>query len=562
MLDMPQIHEVRRQRAQEKIAEAGADAALITSGQNVRYLTGLSSSNAAVLIPAGGTAVLATDSRYAPAAERDCPDLELITERFVEPRLAAEMTARGMRLVAFEAHEMTVERRDDLAAAAPGVRFIPLGHVVEELRMVKDASELELIATACRISDQALADTFRLIRPGLTERALAAALDRQMVELGAARPAFATIVASGPNGAIPHHSPTDRPLRRGDLITMDFGALYGGYNADMTRTVALGEPAGWQRAIYELVATAQRAGIEAARPGTDVADVDAAARDLIRDAGHEEHFQHGIGHGIGLQVQEAPMMGYGRTGKLGTRVPVTVEPGVYLPGKGGVRIEDVIVTGSAADAASGGGGVHLLTKTTRELLVLLVMEKLTLATTNDLKNGMTLNIEGQLWNVVEFQHVKPGKGPAFVRTKLKNILSGKVLDRTFNAGVKVEVANVDKREMQYLYREAGDFVFMDMTDYDQPRIPAAVVGDGANYLLEEQMVTVAFNDGVPLYMDLPAAVELTVSQTDPGLQGDRSTGGTKPATLETGAQIQVPLFISSGEKIKVDTRTGQYLGRA
>ena len=185
-----------------------------------------------------------------------------------------------------------------------------------------------------------------------------------------------------------------------------------------------------------------------------------------------------------------------------------------------------------------------------------------MATTNDLKNGMTLNLDGQLWNVVEFQHVKPGKGPAFVRTKLKNVLSGKVIDRTFNAGVKVDVASVDKREMQYLYREGDDFVFMDMTDYEQPRIPAAVVGDGANYLLENQTVTIAFNEGTALYVDLPAAVELVIAQTDPGLQGDRSTGGTKPATLETGAQIQVPLFISTGEKVKVDTRTGQYLGRA
>jgi elongation factor P len=184
------------------------------------------------------------------------------------------------------------------------------------------------------------------------------------------------------------------------------------------------------------------------------------------------------------------------------------------------------------------------------------------ATTNDLKNGMTLSIDGQLWNVVEFQHVKPGKGGAFVRTKLKNVLSGKVVDRTFNAGMKVDVANVDKREMQYLYREGEDFVFMDTRDYDQPRIPASVVGDAASFLLEEQTVTVAFNDGVPLYVELPAAVELTISQTDPGVQGDRSTGGTKPATLETGAQVQVPLFISTGEKIRVDTRTGEYLSRA
>ncbi len=145
---------------------------------------------------------------------------------------------------------------------------------------------------------------------------------------------------------------------------------------------------------------------------------------------------------------------------------------------------------------------------------------------------------------------------------MKYVLSGKVVVRTFNAGVKVDVANVDKREMQYLYREGDDFVFMDTQYYDQPRIPRDTVGDAANYLLEEQMATVAFNDGVPLYVDLPASVELTVSQTDPGVQGDRSTGGTKPATLETGAQIQVPLFISTGEKVRVDTRTGDYLGRA
>jgi elongation factor P len=184
------------------------------------------------------------------------------------------------------------------------------------------------------------------------------------------------------------------------------------------------------------------------------------------------------------------------------------------------------------------------------------------ATTNDLKNGMTLSIDGQLWNVVEFQHVKPGKGGAFVRTKLKNVMSGKVVDRTFNAGVKVDVANVDRREMQYLYREADEFVFMDTQDYDQPRVSGETVGNSADYLLEEQMVTIAFNDGVPLYVELPPAVELVVSQTDPGLQGDRSTGGTKPATLETGAQIQVPLFITTGEKVRVDTRTGDYLGRA
>jgi len=365
---MPDIHQVRRERAQQKIAEAGADAALITSGQNVRYFTGLASSNAALLLPVTGVPVLATDSRYARQAERDCPDVELLVERFIESRLATELGSRGLRTVAFEAHEMTVERHADLASKASEVTLVPLGRMAEELRMVKDPGELELLSTACRISCQALADVLPLIRPGLSERGLAAALDRRMVELGAERPAFDTIVASGPNGAIPHHSPADRPLRRGDLITMDFGAMFGGYHADMTRTVALGEPAGWQREIYELVAAAQRAGIEALRPGADVADVDAAARDLIRDAGHGEHFQHGLGHGVGLEVHEAPSIGYGRTGKLVTRVPVTVEPGIYLPGKGGVRIEDVLVVG--ADGAAPDLRSTALTTTSRELLVL------------------------------------------------------------------------------------------------------------------------------------------------------------------------------------------------
>ena len=184
-----------------------------------------------------------------------------------------------------------------------------------------------------------------------------------------------------------------------------------------------------------------------------------------------------------------------------------------------------------------------------------------MATTNDLKNGLVLNLDGALWTVVEFQHVKPGKGGAFVRTKLKNVLSGKVVDRTFNAGVKVDTANVDKRDMQYLYRESSDFVFMDMQSYDQIHVSNAIVGKAAEYMLENQDAIIALHDGVPLYVELPAAVELTISYTEPGLQGDRSTGGTKPATLETGAVVAVPLFITTGEKVKVDTRSGEYLGR-
>ncbi len=184
-----------------------------------------------------------------------------------------------------------------------------------------------------------------------------------------------------------------------------------------------------------------------------------------------------------------------------------------------------------------------------------------MATTNDLKNGLVLNLDGQLWSVVEFQHVKPGKGGAFVRTKLKNVLSGKVVDKTFNAGVKVETATVDRRQMSYLYNDGQDYVFMDATTYDQVPVSAAVIGDAVDYLLENQEATVALHEGTPLYVELPASVELVIEYTEPGLQGDRSTGGTKPARLETGAQIQVPLFLDAGEKIKVDTRDGSYLGR-
>ena len=185
-----------------------------------------------------------------------------------------------------------------------------------------------------------------------------------------------------------------------------------------------------------------------------------------------------------------------------------------------------------------------------------------MATTNDLKNGLVLNLDGQLWTVVDFQHVKPGKGGAFVRTKLKNVLSGKVVDKTFNAGVKVDTATVDRREMTYLYRDGDDFVFMDTQSYDQLHVPQSVVGDAEHFMLESQDAIVGLQEGRALFGGLRASVVLSIEYTEPGLQGDRSSGGTKPARLETGFEIQVPLFITTGEKVKVDTRDGSYLGRA
>ena len=184
-----------------------------------------------------------------------------------------------------------------------------------------------------------------------------------------------------------------------------------------------------------------------------------------------------------------------------------------------------------------------------------------MASTADIRNGVVLSIDGQLWNVIEFQHVKPGKGGAFVRTKLKNVVSGKVVDRTYNAGAKIDVENVDRRDFTYLYNDGDSFVFMDVADYDQLSVPASVVGDAKNFMLENQQVQIALNNDNPLYVELPASVVLEITYTEPGLQGDRSSAGTKPATVETGYEIQVPLFLETGTKVKVDTRTGDYLGR-
>jgi Xaa-Pro aminopeptidase len=317
-----------------------------------------------MLIPATGECLLATDSRYALAAQRACPDLEVLVERFLGPALGRAAVGRGYRKLAFEAQHLTVAAHSQLAAETAGIELEPFMEKIEELRTVKDDAELSLLTTACELSCRAFEDLLPQLRPGLTEREVATRLERRMVDLGADGIAFETIVASGPNGALPHHRAGTRELERGDLVTIDFGALYGGYHADMTRTVSLGEPAQWQRDTYDLVARAQRAGMEAARPGATLSEVDSAARDLIGDAGHAEHFQHGLGHGVGLEVHEAPMLGYDSAGRLADRVPVTIEPGVYLPGQGGVRIEDILVVGGD------GTSVNLLTTTTRELLAL------------------------------------------------------------------------------------------------------------------------------------------------------------------------------------------------
>ena len=359
---MPATHDARRQRLREVTRGTGAEAALVTSLVNVRYLTGFTGSNGALLVT-DSSAVLATDGRYTTQAGTQCPDVGLVVDRESAAALVARAGREGVRRLAFEAHHVTVEAHAGLSAldGAPGL--VPLGRAVESLRAVKDDDELALLREACAIGDRALLETLDRVAPGQTEREVARRLEAAMVELGADGVAFETIVATGPHSAVPHHRPTDREIERGDLLKVDFGARYRGYHADCTRTVVVGrEPEGWQAEIYDVVRRAQAAGREALHPGADVREVDSAARSVVVSAGHGARFTHGLGHGVGLEIHEAPLLGPTATGRLADRTPVTVEPGVYLPGRGGVRIEDTLIVGD--------GAPDLLTTTPKDLRVL------------------------------------------------------------------------------------------------------------------------------------------------------------------------------------------------
>lgn len=362
---MPDQHAARRDRLRALLAAAEVDALVVGSLVNVRYLTGFTGSNAALLVD-HGRALLATDGRYLLQAAQEAPDLEVLDARDCPPALArqAHQAARGGPLrLGFEAHHVTVEAYDRLADAAPGAELVAAGQPVEELRRVKDDGEIELLRAACAIGDRALAALLPTVRVGDTERETAVRLERLMIDEGADAPAFETIVAAGPNSAVPHHDPTRRQLAAGDLLKVDFGARLGGYHSDMTRTFVVGgPPAAWQQELYALVHAAQRAGRHALVPGAGLREVDAAARDVVVAAGHGAQFPHGLGHGVGLEIHEAPMMGPAATGTLEPGSPVTVEPGVYLPGRGGVRIEDTLVVRD--------GRAELLTTSSKELLVL------------------------------------------------------------------------------------------------------------------------------------------------------------------------------------------------
>ena len=351
-------HGARRQRLASALQDAGLTAVLVTSLVNVRYLTGFTGSSAALVVSADGSSELATDSRYVLQAREECPDVPAHITRSIRAVLAEGLVARsGGAAVGFEDRQLSVA---DWRGLPVGVEWTPIGEAVERLRVTKDASELGHLRAACSASDAAFDEVLPRLSPGVTEHQAGRWLDDALRDRSEG-PGFATIVASGENGAVPHHQPTDRPFELGDLVTFDFGARVAGYHADMTRTVAIGEPADWQREIYDLVPAAQAAGTEALAVGERASDVDLAARSVIDEAGHGEAFGHGLGHGVGLLIHEPPFLGVTSGDKVGVSVPVTVEPGIYLPGRGGVRIEDTVVV--HADH------VECLTTTTRDLLV-------------------------------------------------------------------------------------------------------------------------------------------------------------------------------------------------
>lgn len=357
---------------------------LVTDLINVRYLSGFSGSNGALLVFADEReAVLATDGRYRTQAAQQAPDLEVVIERALGRHLTVRAVAGGVGRLGFESHVVTVDGLDALQAALDEAahdetELVRASGTVETLREVKDAGELALLRLACEAADAALADLVEQggLRSGRTEREVSRDLESRMLDHGADAISFETIVAAGANSAIPHHRPTDAVLAKGDFVKIDFGALVAGYHSDMTRTFVLGKAGkaeAWQLEIYALVAEAQKAGREALRPGAELREVDGAARQLIADAGYAENFGHGLGHGVGLQIHEAPGIGATSAGTLLAGSVVTVEPGVYLPGRGGVRIEDTLVVpwqAPATSAASRSAGPELLTRFPKELAIL------------------------------------------------------------------------------------------------------------------------------------------------------------------------------------------------
>ncbi|MGH2830948.1 MAG: M24 family metallopeptidase [Actinomycetota bacterium] len=346
----------RREAARKSVAEAGADALLVTKLVNVRYLTGFSGSNGQLLL--GDEDVFFTDSRYQEQSSHQVPDCrrEIFDARSSWERIAENLT--GITRLAIEAHHMTVSAAGKLRAAIGDATIVETENMVEGLRSVKDAGEIERIRRACAIGDEAFAEMLGRLREGMTELDCAAELEEAMRRAGSEGLSFPTIAAFGEQAAEPHHEPTERALRAGDMVKLDFGATFEGYHSDMTRTIAFGKPSDEMRAIYDAVRAGQQAGVEAVRAGARTGDVDEASRAPLRAAGCE--YGHATGHGCGLEVHEAPTVRNGGEDILAAGMTVTVEPGVYVPGLGGVRIEDLLAVTD--------DGFEILTASPKELI--------------------------------------------------------------------------------------------------------------------------------------------------------------------------------------------------
>jgi Xaa-Pro dipeptidase len=364
-------HSARRAALRASLRDRELDALLVTNLLNVRYLTGFTGSNAALLVHADSddASVFCTDGRYLTQAAAQVPDLERVIDRpcdavLVERAAQKKRAQTGVGRVGFESRHVTVDGLDALTGAAGGAELVRAADLVERLRLVKDDAEVEALRMACAAADRALAGLVEHggLRPGRSEKDIARELENRMLDHGAAGPAFESIVAAGANSAVPHHRPTDALVRDGDFVKLDFGALVDGYHSDMTRTLVVGRAADWQRELYQLVVASQAAGRAALAVGTRVSEVDAAARGVIEEAGYGDEFLHGLGHGVGLQIHEAPALSKEGDGTLLPGMAVTVEPGVYLAGRGGVRIEDTLVVRE--------GAPELLTLTTKELVVI------------------------------------------------------------------------------------------------------------------------------------------------------------------------------------------------
>lgn len=338
----------RSARLRARLAEAGCDALLVTNVTNIRYLTGFTGS-AALLLVTPDRLVFVTDGRYRDQAAAQLAaagveaDIE-IGRTADEQRTLLTGAAAGVRRLGLESEAVTWGQQRRFATEwFPDAELVPTEGLVEELRRVKDAGEVARIQAACAIADAALAAVRHRLGESPTEAEVALELEWQMRRLGAEGPSFDTIVAAGPNGAMPHHRAGERRIAEGDLVVIDFGALVDGYHSDMTRTVAVGEISAEQQRMLDAVAEAQAAGVAAVRAGVAAKDVDEACRAVLRDAGLEEAFLHGTGHGVGLDIHEAPRVSANAPGTLADGHVVTVEPGVYLPEHGGVRIEDTVV---------------------------------------------------------------------------------------------------------------------------------------------------------------------------------------------------------------------------